>query len=47
MKPATSSDSVSGRSKGARLVSARMAMKNRMNAGIMKGLRQMYQFSPK
>ena len=33
MNPATSSDSVSGRSKGARFVSARMATKKTMKAG--------------
>ena len=45
MNPATSSDSASGRSKGARFVSARIEMKNRRKAGSMKGLThgQMYQ----
>src|ERR1700754_4579152 len=33
MKPATSSDSASGRSKGGRLVSASAEMKNTMNIG--------------
>ena len=48
MKPATSSDSASGRSKGARFVSARMAMKNSTKAGSMNGSIQcqMYQFMP-
>ena len=46
MKPATSSDSASGRSKGARFVSARMATKNSTKAGSMNGFRKMYQFMP-